>query len=180
MLSNRDLIARPHKRSPRDPHNPLPFSAARPRRQVSRFGRDVFPNDREVAAFKLQNVRAILATRAGAQFLRRRSDAANELHDSLMTIVISLVKSFLGYAFDVARDKSRERIVSEVVRLLKTERERQGLSMNKLAERTGLSQSTVSLIERDLRNPTLEVLLRFAAALDVDLWRILKDAESRA
>jgi transcriptional regulator with XRE-family HTH domain len=48
--------------------------------------------------------------------------------------------------------------------------------MNRLAERAGLSQSMVSLLERGLRTPTLDTLLRIAAALDVDLSRLIKQA----
>jgi transcriptional regulator with XRE-family HTH domain len=53
------------------------------------------------------------------------------------------------------------------------EREKRGLSMNVVAQRSGLSQSIVSLIERDLRNPTLDTLLRIADAIQIDLGEIL-------
>ena len=48
--------------------------------------------------------------------------------------------------------------------------------MNEVARRTGLSQQTVSFVERGLRTPTLDTLLRIAGALDVDLSRVLRDA----
>lgn len=52
--------------------------------------------------------------------------------------------------------------------------------MNALAERAGLSQQMVSYVERELRTPTLETLLRLAAALEVDLWKLIKQAEISA
>jgi transcriptional regulator with XRE-family HTH domain len=52
--------------------------------------------------------------------------------------------------------------------------------MERLAEGAGLSTSMISLVERDLRNPTLDTLLRIAEVLEVDLWRVLKEATEEA
>jgi transcriptional regulator with XRE-family HTH domain len=90
-------------------------------------------------------------------------------------MVISIVKRVLCYTLTMAVDRERE-IVSRAITLLKQERERAGMSMNALAEKSGLSQSMVSLVERDLRNPTLDTLLRIARALDVDLAKLLAKA----
>ena len=60
-----------------------------------------------------------------------------------------------------------------IVRALRAERERQHLSMERLAEKAGLSQGMISLVERDLRNPTIETLLRISEALDLNLGRIV-------
>ncbi|MBI1176399.1 helix-turn-helix domain-containing protein [bacterium] len=67
----------------------------------------------------------------------------------------------------------REAIISNVVRLLREEREKRGFSMNGVAQRAGLSHSIVSLVERDLRNPTLDTLLRIAEAIGVDLGEVI-------
>ncbi len=64
--------------------------------------------------------------------------------------------------------------------MLRQERESQGLSMNRVAERAGLSQQMVSYVEREMRNPTLETLLRIAAALEIDLAQILQSAQKAA
>ena len=48
--------------------------------------------------------------------------------------------------------------------------------MNIVAQRSGLSHSIVSLVERDLRNPTLDTLLRIAEAIEVDLGEIITQA----
>ena len=63
---------------------------------------------------------------------------------------------------------------------MRQERERRGLSMNELAARAGLSQQMVSYVEREMRNPTLETLLRMAGALDVDLGKLLTRASTVA
>ncbi|MEO7165402.1 MAG: helix-turn-helix transcriptional regulator [Chthoniobacterales bacterium] len=65
----------------------------------------------------------------------------------------------------------------DVVRLLRSERIRRKISMNRLGVTSGVSQSMISLLERRMRAPTLETLLRMADALDVDLWRLLRQAE---
>ena len=50
--------------------------------------------------------------------------------------------------------------------------------MNLVAERAGLSQQMVSYVEREMRNPTLDTLLRIAAALEIDLAEIICQAQS--
>ena len=52
--------------------------------------------------------------------------------------------------------------------------------MNTVAERAGLSQQMVSYVEREMRNPTLETLLRIAAAIGIDLVAILRQATEEA
>lgn len=76
----------------------------------------------------------------------------------------------------MVKSPAREAICVSVVRALRAERLRQGLSMDRLAERAGLSQGMISLVEHDLRNPTLDTLLRMSEALEMDLWRALKKA----
>ena len=48
--------------------------------------------------------------------------------------------------------------------------------MNALAQRSGLSLTMISFVERHLRNPTLDTLLRISRALEVDLGVIIKQA----
>jgi transcriptional regulator with XRE-family HTH domain len=59
-------------------------------------------------------------------------------------------------------------------------REAKGLSMNQVAERSGLSQQMVSYVERGMRNPTLETLLRMTDALEADLARVIQRARKTA
>ena len=48
--------------------------------------------------------------------------------------------------------------------------------MNAVAERAGLNQSAISLLERGLRSPNLDTLLRIAEALEIDLGTLIKMA----
>ena len=48
--------------------------------------------------------------------------------------------------------------------------------MTKVAAEAGLSQQMISYVERGMRSPTLDTLLRIAGVLKVDLWKILKSA----
>ena len=73
----------------------------------------------------------------------------------------------------------RDRACSEVAKILRELREQRGLSMTELAAQAGLSRAMISFIEHELRNPTLDTLLRVAAVLKVDLADIIRDAETR-
>jgi transcriptional regulator with XRE-family HTH domain len=80
----------------------------------------------------------------------------------------------------VKRDKTRQAILVNVAKALREARERQGLSMSAVAERAGLSQQMVSYVERQMRMPTLDTLLRMAEALDTDLPVLLAKAQKKA
>jgi len=89
------------------------------------------------------------------------------------------VNLFLVYLWRMAM--SRPEIVgSSVVRLLRLERERLGLSMNAVAKRAGLSHSMVSRVEHELRKPTLDTLLRICGAMEIELSPLVKKSEATA
>ncbi len=48
--------------------------------------------------------------------------------------------------------------------------------MTVLAAKAGLSQQSVSFVERQLRTPNLDTLLRICDALQVDLGELISDA----
>jgi transcriptional regulator with XRE-family HTH domain len=62
-----------------------------------------------------------------------------------------------------------EAIRKEIIRLLQRERERRKLSKYAVAQRSGVSESMLSLVERGLRNPTMEWMLRLADGIGADL-----------
>jgi len=74
-------------------------------------------------------------------------------------------------------NKTRDAICSQVAKLFKEERLRQKLSMNRVAERAGLSYQMISYVEREIRNPTLETMLRIAGALSLNLGGLITEAE---
>lgn len=62
-----------------------------------------------------------------------------------------------------------EAVAREVARLLRQAREAKGLSMTQLAAQAGLSHAMISFVERNLRNPTFDTLLRISLVLGTDL-----------
>lgn len=77
-------------------------------------------------------------------------------------------------------DKTYRAVCAQVVRLLRDERERRGLSKYAVAKQSGLSEQMVGYVERGMRNPSLETVLRIAAALEVDLGEVVKKAYKAA
>jgi transcriptional regulator with XRE-family HTH domain len=73
-------------------------------------------------------------------------------------------------------DRMRQAMCAEVARLLRVERQRQGLSLGGLAEKAGLSRQMISYVEQGERNPTLDTLLRVAAALGIELDEVIRRA----
>jgi DNA-binding XRE family transcriptional regulator len=96
------------------------------------------------------------------------------------TNVASVVKPASLYGFNVSSNKKHEAVCSHVARLLKQEREKRGLSLNLLAEKSGLSRQTVSFIEQELRTPNLDTLLRITSALEINLEKIIAQARKQA
>jgi transcriptional regulator with XRE-family HTH domain len=80
----------------------------------------------------------------------------------------------------VIRAGYRDAILAEVARLMGEERKRLKLSKNKLAYLSGLNQSTVSRLENHHDNPTLDSLIRVAAALNLNLGDVLRKAIQNA
>ncbi|MGI8965915.1 MAG: helix-turn-helix domain-containing protein [Limisphaerales bacterium] len=77
-------------------------------------------------------------------------------------------------------DKLSDAISCQVARLLKEERQKLGLSLNVLSQQAGLSRQTISYIEQELQNPTLDTLLRITLILGVDLEKIIARARKLA
>jgi hypothetical protein len=69
----------------------------------------------------------------------------------------------------------------EACQLLKNERERQGLSLSDIEERTGITRSALSRLENGLsNNPTVATLNRYALALGKHLVISLADGAPAA
>jgi transcriptional regulator with XRE-family HTH domain len=76
----------------------------------------------------------------------------------------------------MAKDELPKAICARVVAGLRNGRIQARMPMIQLAEKSGLSVAMISYVERGLRSPTLDTLLRMAGALDIDLWKLLKKA----
>jgi len=73
-----------------------------------------------------------------------------------------------------------DQVAAQVARILREEREKRGLSMTVLAQRSGLSQGMISLFESGGRNASLETLVRIAYVLKLDLGKVIQRAAKAA
>ena len=64
----------------------------------------------------------------------------------------------------------------QVIKLLREERERRGISKYTLSAECGLAQQTISYMERGLRQPSFETILRIADGMGVDLEDVIRKA----
>ncbi len=64
-----------------------------------------------------------------------------------------------------------------VLQLLTEERDRRKITKYALAQKSGVSPQMIGYIEKGERNPTLEIVCRLAAALEVDLSKLVRRAE---
>ncbi len=76
----------------------------------------------------------------------------------------------------MAKSKA-DAVCALVARQLRERRVALGLSMYAVAKRASISHTTMTRIEKELMKPTLDMLLRVAEAMDIDLWPLLKEAE---
>jgi len=84
------------------------------------------------------------------------------------------------FGFSVPVNRTPEAISSQVIRLLKAEREKRGISLNLLAQKAGVNRQTVAFIEQGLRNPTINTLFRLTSALEVEPEKIIARARKLA
>jgi transcriptional regulator with XRE-family HTH domain len=80
----------------------------------------------------------------------------------------------------VSKNSARAATVEQMARTLADRRIRKGLSMNELSQKAGIGLTTISYIERGIRSPSFDSLLRIAEVLEVDLWQLVKEATSKA
>ena len=97
-----------------------------------------------------------------------------------VSILASGVNLLFRYCFPVPVTKLNDAISSQVACLLKEEREKRSLSLNVLAQKAGVSRQTVSYVEQEVQNPTLDTLLRITSVLEVDLEKIIAKARKTA
>ncbi len=74
------------------------------------------------------------------------------------------------------KPNKREAIINDLIGSLKAARLRQDLSLNALSAKAGIDRTMLSRVEKRERTPTIEVLLRIAEALDINLGKFLLQA----
>ena len=89
-----------------------------------------------------------------------------------------VVKHILTYSLGVSSGIKQRAISVQTIRLLREERERRGLSKYALSAQSGIAQQTISYMERGLRHPSFETVLRIADGIGVNLEDILKRARA--
>lgn len=72
-----------------------------------------------------------------------------------------------------------ETIGAIVLRLLREARQRRRMTMEELADRAGVHRTYIGLLERGERQPTIDVAVRLADALNVRLSNVIEQAEDR-
>jgi DNA-binding XRE family transcriptional regulator len=91
-----------------------------------------------------------------------------------------IVNPIFCHASKMSSLRYYEAVRAEIIRLLKQERERRKLSRYAVSQRSGVSQTMLSRVERGLRNPTLELVLRIADGIGTDLPAVIKKAQRTA
>ena len=71
-----------------------------------------------------------------------------------------------------------EAVRAEIIRLLREERKRRKLSNYVISQKSGVSESMLSLVDRGLRNPSMELILRVADGMEADLPTLIKQAQA--
>jgi transcriptional regulator with XRE-family HTH domain len=67
-------------------------------------------------------------------------------------------------------------VCAEIIRLLREERKQRKLSNYAISQKSGVSESMLSLVDRGLRNPSMELMLRIADGVGADLPTLIKKA----
>ena len=76
-------------------------------------------------------------------------------------------------------DRITRGIHTRIAHAIRQAREQQNLSMLAVAEQAGLSQQMVSYVERGIRKPSLDTLVRIAHVLELDLGNLLRFGQGR-
>ena len=82
--------------------------------------------------------------------------------------------STIGLSMLINKRKNQSR-VNQVVLAFKKERIRKNVSRYKLAQATGLSESSIAKIEDLKQNPTLSTLMEMSVSINFDLPKALKE-----
>lgn len=72
-----------------------------------------------------------------------------------------------------------EQITKEAVLEIQRVRTAVHVSINELSQRTGISRFGITRIEGFNQNPTLLSFIKVCRGLNVDPWKVLKEAESK-
>jgi ribosome-binding protein aMBF1 (putative translation factor) len=102
---------------------------------------------------------------------------SSQEHAKHVTTVICRVNVVSSHPAGVPTPKIDRKICSAVARILHEERGKKDISLNALAAKAGLSYQIISYVEREMRIPKLDTLVRITSALGIELSEVIKRAE---
>lgn len=71
--------------------------------------------------------------------------------------------------FEVLVERQKERVKNQILTSYIKLRKEKGITQQEIADRTGIKRTNVARIESGKNAPTIEVLVKLAAALDMEL-----------
>lgn len=71
--------------------------------------------------------------------------------------------------FEVLVERQKERVKNQILTSYIKLRKEKGITQQEIADRTGMKRTNVARIESGKNAPTIEVLVKLAAALDMEL-----------
>lgn len=71
--------------------------------------------------------------------------------------------------FEVLVERQKERVKNQILTSYINLRKERGITQQEIADRTGIKRTNVARIESGRNAPTIEVLVKLAAALDMEL-----------
>ena len=71
--------------------------------------------------------------------------------------------------FEVLVERQKERVKNQILTSYIKLRKEKGITQQEIADRTGIKRTSVARIESGRNAPTIEVLVKLAAALDMEL-----------
>lgn len=73
--------------------------------------------------------------------------------------------------------KNRNYINNAFGQAIKEERDKKNMAQEKMAFLSNIDRTYASALERGIKNPSLEVILKIAEGLDCPAWRIIQRTE---
>lgn len=71
-------------------------------------------------------------------------------------------------------------VVKKLAGALLAEREAQSVSKRELSQRIGVSRTAIRTIENGERSPSVYILLKICKGLEIDLWKLIKEADKKS
>ena len=86
------------------------------------------------------------------------------------------VQTIVSSAYGLSVDKNT--VAKEFGLVIRRRRMAAGMSQETLAGEASCHPTYISLVERGLRNPSLDTMLKLAYALDCPAWKLVKETEA--